>query len=83
MPQFPISSQPIKLENSLKNTPAYIRIPTLHFESSYIKLFSDASFNNLQNGGSQGGFLVFLRDKFNNLAPIAWSSTKLKLQLKL
>ena len=38
----------------------------------------DASFNNLQNGESQGGFPVFLSDKFNNIAPIAWSSTKLK-----
>ena len=38
----------------------------------------DANFNNLQNGESQGGFPVFLSDKFNNIAPIAWSSTNLK-----
>ena len=62
----------------VKNTPTCVRIPTLHFESLYIKLFLDASFNNLQNGGSQGGFLVFLSDKFNNIVPITWSSTKLK-----
>ena len=44
----------------VKKTPTYIGIPTLHFESLYIKLFLDASFNNFYNGGSQGGFLVFL-----------------------
>ena len=38
----------------------------------------DASFSNLQNGENQGGFLVFQSDKFNNIAPITWSSTKLK-----
>ena len=31
-----------------------------------------------KNGGNQGGFLVFQSDKFNNIAPITWSSTKLK-----
>ena len=47
-------------------------------ESLNIKLYSDASFNNLPNGGSQGGFIILLSDKYNNVAPIAWSSTKLK-----
>ena len=67
-----------KIVKFVNNTHTYIRIPTLHFESVYIKLFSDASFNNLQNGESQAGFLVFLSDKFNNIAPFAWSLTKLK-----
>ena len=59
-----------KIVKFVKNTPIYICIPTLHFESVYIKLFSDASFNNLRNDGSQGGFLVLLSDQFNNIAPI-------------
>ena len=57
-----------KVVNFVKNTPTYIRTPTLHFKSLYIKIFS--------NGRSQGGFLVFLSDKFKNIAPIAWSSTR-------
>ena len=57
-----------KVVNFVKNTPTYICIPTLHFKSLYIKIFS--------NGRSQGGFLVFLSDKFKNIAPIAWSSTR-------
>ena len=59
-----------KIVKFVKNTPIYICIPILHFESVYIKLFSDASFNNLRNDGSQGGFLVLLSDQFNNIAPI-------------
>ena len=38
----------------------------------------DASLKNLLNGGSHGDFLVLLSDKFNNIAPITWSSIKLK-----
>ena len=67
-----------KIVKFIKNTPTKICIPTLHFESLYIKLILDASFNNLPNSRSQGGFLVFPSDKFNYIAPIAWSSTKLK-----
>lgn len=67
-----------KIVKFIQNTPTYILIPNLHIESLYIKIFADASFNNLPNGGSQGGFIVLLSDKFNNIAPIAWSSIKLK-----
>ena len=67
-----------KIVKFIQNTPTYILIPNLHIESLYIKIFADASFNNLPNGGSQGGFIVLLSDKFNNIAPISWSSIKLK-----
>ena len=67
-----------KILTFVQNAPAYIHIPTLNFESCYIKLFLDASLKNLQNGGSHGDFLVLLSDKFNNIAPITWSSIKLK-----
>ena len=46
-----------KIVKFVKNTPTYIRIPALYFESLYIKLFPDACFNNLQNGGRR--FLRF------------------------
>ena len=38
--------------------------------------FSDAAFANLENGGSQGAFIIFLYE--NKYAPIAWTSRKLK-----
>ena len=66
-----------KIVKFVQITPTYIHIPTLHFESLYQAIF-DTCFNNLQNGESQGDFLILLSDKFNNIAPITWSSTKLK-----
>ena len=67
-----------KVVKFIQSTPTYIRIPIFDIESFNIKLYSDASFNNLPNGGSQGGFIILLSDKYNNVAPIAWSSIKLK-----
>ena len=66
-----------KIVKFVQITPTYIHIPTLHFESLYQAIF-DTCFNNLQNGESQGDFLILLSDKFNNIAPNTWSSTKLK-----
>ena len=43
-----------------------------------IVVYSDASYANLPNGGSQGGHIVFLTDDSNNCCPLAWNSTKIK-----
>ena len=67
-----------KIVKFIQNTTTYIRIPTFDIESLNIKLYSDVSFNNLPNGGSQGGFRILLSNKYNNVAQIAWSSVKLK-----
>lgn len=39
---------------------------------------TDASFNSLPNGGSQGGQLIFLNDDEGNCCPIAWNSSRIK-----
>ena len=67
-----------KIVKFTQNTTTYICIPAFDVESLNIKLYSDTSSNNLQNGGSQGFFIILLSDKHNNVAPIAWSSIKLK-----
>ena len=54
-----------------------IVFPKLHMENIELKIFSDASFNNLPEGGSQEGHIVFICDK-NKCAPIAWMSGKIK-----
>ena len=36
--------------------------------------YSDLSYDNLDNGGSQGGFIIFLRDKTGRISPIMWQS---------
>ena len=55
-----------------------ITFPKLDLESIEMKVFADASFNNLPNGGSQGGHIIFICDKNNNSCPLSWSSTKIK-----
>ena len=44
----------------------------------YLLAYSDASYANLPDGGSQGGYIVFLADKQQNVSPITWSSRKLR-----
>ena len=67
-----------KIVKFIQNTTTNIRIPNFDIEPLNIKLYSDASFSNLPNGGSQGGFIILLSDKYNNVGPIAWSSINLK-----
>ena len=45
-------------------------------------VYTDASFANLPNGGSQGGQMVFLADRYNNSCPLAWKSNRIKRVVK-
>ena len=57
----------------------YLRYPVLVDTDKYIlKVYSDSSFNNLPNGGSQGGFIIFLCDTKDNAAPIQWQSKRIR-----
>ena len=67
-----------KVIKFIKSTPSHNTIPVMNLESLQLLLYSAASFNNLPDGGSQGGYIVFLCNKFSNLAPIAWNLTRLK-----
>ena len=67
-----------KVIKFVKNTSGFITIPKLDIRSVKIASFSDASFNNLHDGGSQGGYAVFLYDKYNKSAIISWSSNRVK-----
>ena len=64
--------------HQIKSTPGHITIPVINLESPQLLLHSDVSFNNLTDGDSQGGYIVFLCNKFSNSAPIVWNSTRLK-----
>ena len=44
--------------------------------------YSDASFANLNDGGSQGGFIIFLLGDDNKYLPIAWQSKRVKRIVK-
>ena len=67
-----------KVIKFIKSTPSHTTNPVMNLESLQLLLKSHASFNNLPDGGSQGGYIVFLCNKFSNSAPIAWNSTRLK-----
>ena len=45
-----------KVIKFIKNTPSHIKIPSFDLRSLEINLYSTASFNNLHNGDSQGGY---------------------------
>ena len=67
-----------KVVRQIKSQRNYLYFPNLNTENLHITLYSDASFNNLPNGGSQGGHLILLCDDNNQCCPLDWSSTKVK-----
>ena len=66
-----------KIIKLVKQNKSFITFPSLHLPSTKVVMYSNASFNNITDGNSQGGYIVFLSDKHNNSSPIAWKSTKL------
>ena len=67
-----------KVIKFVKSTPSSISIPKLGLKSLSITVFADASFNNLPDGGGQGGYIIFLNDKYNSVIPLSWNSTRLR-----
>ena len=67
-----------KLIKHVKETPSSVAFPALNIASTHVVAFTDSSFNNLDDGGSQGGQLILLEDKFNRICPISWRSTRVR-----
>lgn len=67
-----------KLIKYVQTEPLVITFPKLNSDTLHLTLYCDASFKNLQDGGSQGGHIVFLCDDDDNCCPIAWSSSRIK-----
>ena len=47
-----------------------------------IDCYSDASFDNLLNGASQDGYIVYISDQYNNKNVVSWQSKKLRRVVK-
>ena len=62
----------------MKNATVSIKYPKLDLNSTVIVIYSDASYGNLRDGGSQGGNIVFLADENGGCAPVSWTSKRLK-----
>ena len=67
-----------KLIKHAKDTPSSVTFPSLDTDSIEVIAYTDASFNNLDDGGSQGGQIIFLKDQFNRSCPISWRSTRVR-----
>ena len=67
-----------KALRELKNNQVVLKFPKLDLTSTKFVVYCDASYGNLPDGSSQGGHIVFLKDKMGNCSPISWSSKKLK-----
>ena len=59
-----------KIIRKVRSTKNCIKFPCLSLKMLQLKLFTDASFNNLPNGGSQGGQIIFITNGYNNLCPL-------------
>ena len=67
-----------KIVRKVKNELSEIHFLCFDPRSLHIRRYSDASFNNLPNGCSQGGHIVFLCGSSDRGCPLTWSSTKMK-----
>ena len=68
-----VLSQEVKLR--------FPRLPCM--EHLVFKVYSDASFGNLNGGGSQGGFVIFLCDaEVSKAIPLHWRSLRVKRVVK-
>lgn len=72
-----------KCLNKVKNNDVQLVFQKLDdVKNVEFKVFSDASFNNLIGGGSQGGFVIFLCSNEGILNPIHWQSNRLQRVVK-
>ena len=66
-----------KVIRKIKNNEMTLKYPKMNLEGTmHVHCHSDASFNNLPNGGSQGAFVILISDEGGNSAPIQWQSKK-------
>ena len=54
----------------VKTSCCFIQFPKLALNTVKLQLFTDASFNNLPNRGSQAGQITFLTDPKNRTSPL-------------
>ena len=72
-----------KIIRNVKSTKNCIKFPRLDLKTLQLKLFTDASFNNFPNRGSQGGQIIFIIEGNSNSCPLYWNSSKIKKSFTL
>ena len=59
-----------KIIRKIKSSRSFIQFLKLDLNTVKLQLFTDASFNNLSNGGSQAGQIILLTDSKNRTYPL-------------
>ena len=67
-----------KVVRDLKSSDTWLRISKLNLKNVQVTVFSDASFGNLSDGGSQLAHIIFVHDDNGNSVPVSWVSKKAK-----
>ena len=68
-----------KILKKVKANDVMIKIPSLrNLENSVLLIYADAAHGNLNEGGSQAGYVIFLVDEYSNCALISWGSHREK-----
>ena len=67
-----------KIIKRVKSKVNYIKFSCLDLKMLHIRSYADSSFNNLFDGGSQGGHIIFLADSSSYSCPIQWKSNRAK-----
>ena len=62
----------------LQKNPLTVKFKKLALEESVFVVFCDASYGNLRDGSSQGGFIIFLVSLTGKCCPITWQSRKIR-----
>ena len=68
----------IKVVKKAQSERVSIKFPVLDLSCCSVVIYSDASYGNLPDGSSQGGFMIFLCDEKCACALITWSLTKIR-----
>ena len=71
-----------KLVRKVKASTVSLSFPKLQDDNISVECYSDASFGNLNNGGSQGGYVIFITDTEGNKCPVSWRSKRVRRVVK-
>ena len=70
-----------KVIKRVKTNQVHLYFPVLQ-KPLHLQCFSDASFANLSDLGSQCGYIIFLADNYGSRCPILWKSRKIRRIVK-
>ena len=67
-----------KIINRVQKLDCKLVFPSLDLKSMEICSYSDSSYNNLKDEGSQGGHVVYLKDKYSKCCILEWKSNRIR-----